>query len=471
MLQRITRTILILAVMCIQAQYIHAQNFKKTNTGLEYAFIIDKPTSPKPEIGDLVRMTLISTLNNNIMYNSLVANKGKAVEYGVQKPAFSGDVIEAIMLMTPGDSMLVRTSAGPVFANAKQKLPPGINANDKVVYYIKLASIKTKAEAQKEMQAKMQAQMNAQMQAQKKQVGLQKIKDESALKAYFKKNNITPTKTASGLYYIIEQAGTGNKPIVGDNVTMNYRGTLLDGTAFDSNIDTAFQHVTPFKFKLGKQQVIQGWDEGIALFTKGTKAKLFIPSTLAYGAQARPGSKANPKGIPTNSSLIFDVELVDFATPVNEDVVLQDYFKTNNITATKTPSGMYYKINEEGTGDKAVAGKTVTMRYTGKLLDGTKFDSNEDSLFQHVAPFNFELGKGRVIRGWEEGIQLLKKGSKATFYIPSALAYGEQSMPGSTSNPKGIPAGSTLIFDVVLDDIKETPAPPQQQQVPPPTKK
>ena len=120
---------------------------------------------------------------------------------------------------------------------------------------------------------------------------------------------------------------------------------------------------------------------------------------------------------------------------------------------------MYYAVKAEGAGEKAVAGDSVTMKYTGTLLDGTKFDSNTDTAFQHTQPFQFVLGRGAVIKGWDEGVALLKTGSKATFYIPSPMAYGPQARPGGGANPKGIPANSVLIFDVELVSSKH-PAPP-----------
>jgi FKBP-type peptidyl-prolyl cis-trans isomerase len=124
-----------------------------------------------------------------------------------------------------------------------------------------------------------------------------------------------PTKTASGLYYTIKEEGSGELPKTGDTIVMNYTGTLLDGTKFDSNEDTAFHHVSPFQFSLGKGQVIKGWDEGVALLKTGAKATLYIPSPMAYGSQARPGGGANPKGIPANSILLFDVQLISMKTP------------------------------------------------------------------------------------------------------------------------------------------------------------
>jgi FKBP-type peptidyl-prolyl cis-trans isomerase len=356
--------------------------------------------------------------------------------------------------MSVGDSLIAAVDADKVYNNVKNKKPDFIKKGDKIEYQVRLISIKTKEQLQKEQQALMNKQIQEQLAKQKKEQEKLKLTDEKNLQAYFKKNNLTPTKTASGLYYTISQEGQGEKPKQNYKVKMNYSGFLLDGTPFDSNVDTAFGHTTPFEFTLGTGQVIRGWDEGVALLSKGSKAIFYIPSTMAYGSTARPGGGANPKGIPANSPLVFNVELIDFSEPVNETLVLEDYFKKNNITPTKTASGLYYKINKEGNGPLPQSGQKVVMNYTGTLVDGTKFDSNVDSLFGHVSPFEFALGKGMVIKGWDEGIALLKEGTKATLYIPSNLAYGPTSKPGSSANPKGIPANSILIFDVELAQIK-----------------
>ncbi len=113
--------------------------------------------------------------------------------------------------------------------------------------------------------------------------------------------------------------------------------------------------------------------------------------------------------------------------------------------ATTTESGLAYFMIKEGEGVQASAGKTVSVHYTGKLADGTKFDSSHD----RNAPIEFPLGQGRVIPGWDEGIALLKVGGKATFIIPPHLAYGERGAGGV------IPPNATLIFEVELMGIKE----------------
>lgn len=104
----------------------------------------------------------------------------------------------------------------------------------------------------------------------------------------------------------------------------------------------------------------------------------------------------------------------------------------------ETPSGLQYMVEKEGTGMRPSAADEVTVHYTGKLLDGTVFDSSVN----RGEPATFPLN--RVIPGWTEGVQLMKEGAKYRFFIPSDLAYGAQGIPNA------IPPHSTLIFDVEL---------------------
>ena len=110
----------------------------------------------------------------------------------------------------------------------------------------------------------------------------------------------------------------------------------------------------------------------------------------------------------------------------------------------RTKSGLLYKIILKGNGKKAEEGKTVSVHYKGMLTDGTVFDSS----YKRKEPIEFPLGRGQVIEGWDEGIQLLQEGDKARFVIPSHLAYGERGAGGV------IPARATLIFDVELMKVK-----------------
>ncbi len=125
------------------------------------------------------------------------------------------------------------------------------------------------------------------------------------------------------------------------------------------------------------------------------------------------------------------------------EAFIADYETENDTTLTPTASGLYYIETEKGTGVQAEAGKTVVVNYEGQLLDGTVFDSSWD----RGSPFEFTLGQGEVISGWDEGIAYMKEGGRAMLIIPSDLAYG-------ASGGGSIAPYSTLIFYVELIDVK-----------------
>lgn len=145
------------------------------------------------------------------------------------------------------------------------------------------------------------------------------------------------------------------------------------------------------------------------------------------------------------------------AEKVVKEKAFNDFIKNNYPKAQKTASGLYYVIEKKGTGVNAKAGQNVSVNYTGKLLDGTIFDTSVEEIAKQSGTYNpqrpygegitFPLGQGRVIPGWDEGIALLNKGAKATLIIPAELAYGARAI-----GP--IAANSNLVFDVELLDIK-----------------
>jgi FKBP-type peptidyl-prolyl cis-trans isomerase FkpA len=127
-----------------------------------------------------------------------------------------------------------------------------------------------------------------------------------------------------------------------------------------------------------------------------------------------------------------------------DDKLITEYLAKNKIKASKTPSGLYYVITKKGTGENATAGQQLTMNYIGKFMDGKVFDGNVDENYKPVngrPAFTFTLGVGQVIRGWDEGVQLLNKGCRATLFLPSGIAYGP-------SGRGPIPPNSVLVFDV-----------------------
>ena len=127
-----------------------------------------------------------------------------------------------------------------------------------------------------------------------------------------------------------------------------------------------------------------------------------------------------------------------------EKAVIEAELKSLGAGFEKTSSGLRYQILQKGDGEKAQKNKTVTVHYKGQLSDGTVFDSS----YKRNQPIEFSLGMGQVIRGWDEGVALLKVGDKARFVIPSHLAYGSRGAGGV------IPPNANLIFDVELMSVK-----------------
>ncbi len=241
--------------------------------------------------------------------------------------------------------------------------------------------------------------------------------------------------TPSGLTFIELAPGSGDLARPGDVVDVHYRGTLANGTQFDSS----YSRGQPLQFILGQGMVIAGWDEGISMMRKGGKARLIIPPQLAYGSRGAGGV------IPPNATLTFEVELVEIrpgpaAAP--QAVADGDY--------ATTASGLRSYDLQVGTGAEAVAGRTVLVHYTGWLTDGTRFDSSRQPRrpMGRQEPFSFRLGAGEVIKGWDEGVAGMRVGGKRQLVIPPNLAYGDRGAG------QVIPPGATLIFEVELVDVR-----------------
>ncbi len=233
-------------------------------------------------------------------------------------------------------------------------------------------------------------------------------------------------KTKSGLASKVLVAGTGkDHPGPTDKVKVHYTGWTKDGQMFDSSVTRG----EPITFPLNG--VIPGWTEGVQLMVVGEKRRFWIPAALAYGDRARNGA---PSG-----DLVFDVELLD-TTPAPKPPPVPEDVKAVPARAKKTASGLAYRVLTPGTGTAhPTVASTVTVHYSGWTLDGKMFDSS----VVRGQPASF--GLGNVIKGWTEGVQLMTKGEKARFWIPGALAYGDNPRPGA-------PAGM-LVFDIELIDF------------------
>ncbi|WP_206734433.1 FKBP-type peptidyl-prolyl cis-trans isomerase [Ancylomarina salipaludis] len=257
------------------------------------------------------------------------------------------------------------------------------------------------------------------------------VKNETEIQDYITTHNLNAEKSSSGLYYVIEEIGTGKAASPDSYVNVTYKGYLTNGDVFDeSDSNGIFTNL---------QQVIQGWTEGISHFNEGGCGKLLIPSRLAYG-----NSSNGP--IPGGSVLIFDIQLktvydnLETCLKAKNETEITNYITNHKLEAQRSDSGLYYIIEEEGTGIQPTANSNVTVAYKGYFTNDKVFDQSGSN--------GISIGLDKVIKGWTEGIPYFKEGGKGKLLIPSHLGYGAY---GGGS----IPGGTVLIFDVNLIKVNE----------------
>ncbi len=301
--------------------------FKKVGNGYERRDIgPDGDPTYKDRVGKFLLGHMRYTTGKDSVLQNTRRDVGMPVPMPLQELKQKGAPDEALALLQPGDSGVFRFQVDSLIKpKSGQPVPPFLRRGGNVVLmYVattdKLISSEEANAMQPELQKRAMAaqmkqrmaspeyakQMQDQKDAQAKMlatpaVAAQMKKEDALLQEYAKKNNLTVQKTPSGVYYQILKQGTGPVAKAGQTVSVNYNGTLLSGKLFDSS-DKAGK---PIEFPLGQGAVIPGWDEGIALLNKGSKAILLIPSPLAYGSR---GAGAD---IPADSPLRFEVELVD----------------------------------------------------------------------------------------------------------------------------------------------------------------
>lgn len=256
----------------------------------------------------------------------------------------------------------------------------------------------------------------------------------------------------SGSRYLILQSNKTPLVKVDDIVTLQIKYTnTKDSVLFDS-----WKMGGPLQLKVTKPQFKGDLMAGIVLMHAGDSASFLISADSLF---AKTFNMEMPSFVEKGSDLKFTVKVIksiaeselkaeEIKTQKQKDMQetldIEKYIKDNNLTVVTTASGLKYVMTVEGTGEQAQSGKTVRVHYTGRLLDGTKFDSSLD----RNDPLEFMLGQGMVIRGWDEGIALLKVGGKALLIIPSNLAYGARGA-GNV-----IPPFTPLTFEVELVEVK-----------------
>jgi FKBP-type peptidyl-prolyl cis-trans isomerase FkpA len=283
------------------------------------------------------------------------------------------------------------------------------------------------------------------------------------------------TKLKPGLEYKIFANGKGENvkdsdfvkmhmiQQIGDSVLMStYKNP--DGPQLNQITKQTGQNLDPtpifLKMKAGDSVVIRYNADSIfkknppPFYKKGQEIKMIVKITEILSKKEADSLKTEmAKQMEAQQKMMEEMQKKQMEETAKlaplETKKIEAYIASKGLKLTKkSPQGVYICVTQDGTGDNVRQGATVTMNYTGYNLEGKKFDSNVDPSFKHVQPFEFPLGSGQVIPGWDDAIGLLNKGAKATIIIPSYLAYGPQEK-GDVIKPNTI-----LAFDIEVVDFK-----------------
>jgi FKBP-type peptidyl-prolyl cis-trans isomerase len=290
---------LIIQLVIILLVSVSCSGQRETESGITYE-VIKNGSGEVPEDGGkwMLNMAYYKA-DGEKLFSTADQGGAMAMEYRSAMFTKNASFEECFSLLGEGDSIIFYVSADSLFKNSyRQPTPPEFQGTT-IKLCIGVEEIFTMVEYENKLAEDSKERMN---------------EEKSTIEAYLQQEGIVAEATESGLYYQITEQGDGAIPEVGQKVLVNYTGALLDGTVFDTSreedakeagIYNAGRPYGPLDFALGKGRVIRGWDIGIGLLQVGTKAKLIIPSPLAYGERGQGGV------IKPNSILVFDVELVD----------------------------------------------------------------------------------------------------------------------------------------------------------------
>jgi FKBP-type peptidyl-prolyl cis-trans isomerase len=303
-----------LSAICILALSACTGSFKKGDNGIEYK-LITSGSGKTLGYGNYFQIHMkqvYSGTKDTILSDSRDYMSRIQIFDSVSIPLAYFKILKQ---MKKGDSLVIRMLTDTVFKDPKNVMPDFMKKGKYLFTYIKLLNFfETKEQADSAFKAEStQAKpriFKKQLEQIEKELALNKAqldKDSKLIEDYLTKNNLKAQKTKWGTYIVVSTEGAGANISNADVAVVNYTGRTLDsGKVFDSNIDPAFMHPQPYEVNIAEMgSIILGWTDALLQLKKGSKATIFVPSTLAYGANGK-GDKIKP-----NDNLVFDMEIID----------------------------------------------------------------------------------------------------------------------------------------------------------------
>jgi len=352
-----------------------------TASGLKYSVLAKGSGERKAHVGDRVSMQYTGWLPDGTMFDSS-RNSGQPFSFNVGSGVIEGWT-EAAQLMSVGDRL--KLTIPPDLAYGDSGSPPVIPPGATLIFEVEMV-------------------------------------DAVFMPEFHEGHPEAQVTEESGLIYEPLAKGDGPQPVAGDVLDLKFavwteKGDLIacDQT-LGSNLKGACGDM--------RMEVL---NVAPKLMTVGARYRFIVPAELGFGDQP-------PPGVAPGEPTIWELELVAISKPLP----VPEFAMPADTELTTTDSGLQYQVVSAGSGEQVKLGQQVTVHYAGWLTDGTLFDAS----YKRGEPAEFQLSSGGLIRGWIEGLPLMKVGATYLFVIPPELGYGE------AGSPPVIPANATLVFRV-----------------------
>ena len=297
-------------------------DYKKTKSGLVYRIIPGGSKDSLASRNNMIKFNVVRKINDSLLFDTY--GKMPFYQAWTDDPGIIYTPLEVLFKMKKGDSAVVIEMADTLFKKGLQGQFPFAKKGDQFKTYMKVIEIfRVDSVAEKDYYAEEAKDKPRREKEAKVMEAAQKLKEEKEMKDYFAAKKINPTKAPAGTYVVINEKGSGAPAANGKIITIKYAGR-------DLQTDKPFE-ANEYIFQLGAREVIQGWDDGIALFNKGGKGTLYVPGTLAYGQRQGPGGKQF-------ESLVFDIEILnvsDTREKAEADKKITDSLAAKNNTKVK----------------------------------------------------------------------------------------------------------------------------------------
>lgn len=427
-----------LGIVAVAAVFLSSckKGFQEIETGLSYKIIEHSDTARAAKDGEVIFFE--GEFRNATDSAYLISYKYNRPFSAIINSPANGQMNKGLMKLSEGDSAIFKILSDSLYfdTTTDERFPPGIKKGEELSIVIRVKKIRSRKELEEEDQANQMKRME--------EMKKLSAEEDKVIADYLAKSDMSnATYDSAGYYYKQLNKTSGVAPQNGDEVTMEFKGSLVDGTVL---IDKSQE---PIPFILGEDPVMPGWRLVIPKMHVGESWKVLFRSDLAFGANGY-------QDIPPYTPMVYEFKLVkrrakaevekekareQGAAMEKEGKDISAYLAKNK-GFKKDASGIYLQPVKNTQGKQVVRGSMVKVHYTGTFLNGEIFDSSVGS-----EPLAFEVGAPGLIEGWTYALLQMKAGEKYKVLVPSSLGYGAMGKPP-------IQGYTPMLFEMEVVEVK-----------------